>query len=75
MYVIATQANFKGLFLKLKMLCIPNFLAKYMSKMYIICKRKWDTKFENIPKFVKGLPHMCPYHQPNPQRTLVAYTR
>ena len=40
-----------------------------------IFERRWYTKLKIAIKFVKGLPHMCSCHQPNPERGLVTYTR
>ena len=34
----------------------------------IVFERRWYTKLKSAIKFVKGLPHMCPCHQPNPKR-------
>ena len=42
---------------------------------HTICEWRWYTKPKNVDKVVKGLPHMCPCHQPNPKRGLVTYTR
>ena len=57
------------------MLCIPHHhrLPKHYS--HIIFERQWNTKPSIAVKVVKGLPHMCPYHQPNPKRELITYIR
>ena len=35
---------------------------------HTIFEERWDTKLKSTSNFVKGLPHLCPCHQPNPQR-------
>jgi hypothetical protein len=48
-----------------------------ISKHYIynIYERSWYSKHKRSVKFVQGMPHLCPCHQPNPKRGLVTYTR
>ena len=42
---------------------------------HIVFEERQNTKLKNAVKFVKGLPHMCPCGQPNPQGGLVMYMR
>jgi hypothetical protein len=43
--------------------------------VHIFFDRRWYEKPNDVVKLVKGLPHLCPCHQPNPKRGLVTYTR
>ena len=57
---------------KSKLLCIPHHFVAYLSNGF---ERRWYTKPNNIVKVVKDLPHMFPWHKPNPKRGLVMCTR
>ena len=48
-------------------------ILKYYTQ--IIFWRRWNTKPNDAVKVVKGLPHLCPCHRPNPRRGLVMYMR